>query len=223
MNNPHDRYLSAAYGSPKSSYQSPTLPTIASPPTMARASSFDKRRTLGYFDIPTRSAPSSPQASSLPYTPISRSSSPAREARLSRELNHSHSGSDFEDALVGFSLVPNWLKLAMEQGQHPTSMPRRSTPHRDGNRPMPSPSSTESTSNVTTPLTPRVPQLNITIPSDKILLPSPQMQDKFAAAKSHREGDEDRRYWEEEDEGYWAEMDEEQQEEDWEEAYRSVI
>src|ERR1700736_492309 len=99
MNSANDRYLSPASASPKSSYQIPAIPRVASPPAMARATSFDKRRTLGYFDIPTRTPSSPGLSSSLPYSPISRSSSPAREARMSRELNHSHSGSDFKDAL----------------------------------------------------------------------------------------------------------------------------
>src|ERR1700721_1281865 len=114
MSNPQDRYLTPAYGSPKSPYQSPIAVKSATPQTMARSSSYDPHRVLGYFDIPSRSAPSSPQTTSLPYSPVSRSSSPFRDTRRSREFNHSHSGSDFEDALVGFSLVPNWLKIAME-------------------------------------------------------------------------------------------------------------
>lgn len=219
MNNPHDRYLSPAYGSPKSSYQSTSLPNVVTPPAMARATSFDKRRTLGYFDIPTRATPSSPQASSLPYSPISRGSSPAREARLSRDFNHSHSGSDFEDALVGFSLVPNWLKMAMEQDNHrPTSAPRPSSLGPATYATMPSPASTVSTPNETRPVTPRIPQLHLAIPLGKELISAPP--EKLDAAKLEREGDDDRRYWEEEDEGYWAEMDEEE-EEDLEEAYRS--
>src|SRR5271169_5584265 len=125
MSNTQDRYLTPGFASPKSPYQVPNV--TAKPTNMARSTSYDPHRALGYFDIPSRSAPSSPQTSSLPYSPVSRSSSPARDIRRSRDFNHSHSGSDLEDALVGFSLVPNWLKMAMEQDQNSTSKTKSST------------------------------------------------------------------------------------------------
>src|SRR5579871_4813951 len=170
MNNNHDRYLSPVYASPKSPYQSPIIgkSTPATQP-MARSSSYDPHRVLGYFDLPSRSAPSSPQGSYLPYTPSSRSSSPAREVRRSREYTHSHSGSDFEDALVGFNLVPNWLKMAMEQDQPVIGGAKLSHPRQYPHSPLSplsSPSSVLPTSNQMTPLT-RAPQLNLTIPQAK--------------------------------------------------------
>jgi len=101
----NSQYLSPTYGSPKQSY-SPVARAASPIPITRNRSSSNPHRVLGYFDIPTRSAPSSP------YTPRSRSSSPA--PRSSKEFN---AGSQLDDALVGFSLVPNWLKLAMEQDQ----------------------------------------------------------------------------------------------------------
>jgi hypothetical protein len=141
---------------------------------------------------------------------------------MSREFNPSHnSGSDFEDALVGFSLVPNWLKMAMEQDQHPhTSVAKRTTLRSEESGQLNSPPSSTMTSNVTTPASPRLPQLHLSIPKKKELLPLPG---KLGAAKLEREEDDDRRYWEEDDDGYWAEMDEQEHDEDLEEAYRSVI
>lgn len=208
MSNTQDRYLTPGYASPKSPYQ---VPTFSKPANMVRSSSYDPHRVLGYFDLPSRSAPSSPQTNSLPYSPISRSSSPARDARRSREFNYSHSGSDLEDALVGFSLVPNWLKMAMEQDQNPTAA-QKTNPNRPRKySPLNSPNSL-TTSNDTSPVTPRTPQLNVTIPKATEKLSSSE--------KESNSEDEDRLYWEEEDEGYWGEMEEDEQDEDLEETYR---
>lgn len=69
-------------------------------------------------------------------------------------------------------------------------------------------------SNDATPVTPRTPQLNVTIPRSK---------DEAAMETQIKPEEEDRRYWEEEDEGYFGEMDEDEQDEDLEEAYRSVL
>lgn len=221
MNNPNDRYLTPTYGSPKSPFTSPTIANT-SPLAMTRSASYDPHRVLGYFDIPSRSAPSSPQASYIPYSPISRGPSPARDSRKSREYNYSnHSGSDFEDALVGFSLVPNWLKTAMEQDQptkksstlRPTLPPKTSSASSLNSPNSITTMSTPSTE--ATPVTPRTPQLNLAIPqADNFNSP------KRRNSKPTQAEDEDRRYWEEEeDEGYWGEM--EQDEEDLEEEYRS--
>ena len=218
MSNTSDRYLLPAYASPRSPQQS-NFPPKATPTSMTRSASSDPHRVLGYFDIPSRSAPSSPQTSYLPYSPASRSSSPARDPRRSRDFNFSHSGSDLEDALVGFSLVPNWLKMAMEQDQRPnssssaqksTSLPNQ-RPHKYS--PFNSPDSLMSSSNEVTPITPRTPQLNLTIPRSK---------DEAATETQIKPEEEDRRYWEEEDEGYFGELDEDE-DEDLEEAYRSVL
>ena len=223
MTSPRDRYLTAAYGSPKSPYQTPNGSKGITPQTMARSNSHEPHRVLGYFDIPSRSAPSSPQMSYLPYSPISRSSSPARDARKSKEYTYSHSGSDFDDTLVGFSLAPNWLKLAMEQDQLPSasannsSMPRRNpyTP------PLSSPNSNVSTSAQSSPVTRRTPQLTLEFPAPEELASAAGPQIKRRASKPNGQADEDRRYWEDEDDGYFGEM-EEEGEEDLEEAYRSI-
>jgi hypothetical protein len=220
MTSPRDRYLAPAYGSPKSPYQTPNSAKSPTPQTMARSSSYDPHRVLGYFDIPSRSAPSSPQMSYLPYSPISRSSSPARDTRRSREYTHSHSGSDFDDALVGFSLAPNWLKLAMEQDQLPSAHDSSITGRRSPYSPLSSPNSNTNTSAQNTPVTPRTPQLNLEIPNPKGLASGPQIIRR--GSKPNRQIDEDRQYWEEEeDDGYFGEM-EEEGEEDLEEAYRSI-
>jgi hypothetical protein len=187
---------------------------------MSRSASSDPHRVLGYFDLPSRSAPSSPQTSYLPYnSPASRSSSPARDPRRSRDFNYSHSGSDLEDALVGFSLVPNWLKMAMEQDQNPnasSSAQKSTTANRRPYKysPLNSPDSLLTSSNDVTPVTPRTPQLALTIP---------RSEDQPAKETQIKAEDEDRRYWEEEDEGYFGEMEEDEQDEDLEEAYRSVL
>jgi hypothetical protein len=222
MTSPFDRYLAPAYASPKSPYQVPNIGRSAAPQPMARSSSHDPHRALGYFDIPSRSAPSSPQMSYLPYSPVSRSSSPARDIRKSREYAHSHSasGSDLDDALVGFSLTPNWLKMAVEQDQLPSSTPntyhRQSKPY----SPLSSPNSEISTSAQNTPAIPRTPQLNLEIPKPKEVISNAPL--KSRGSKPNRQADEDRRYWdEEEDDGYFGEM-EEEGEEDLEEAYRSI-
>src|SRR5271155_5434947 len=133
MSNPNERYLLPAYASPRSPQQS-TFPPKATPTNMSRSASSDPHRVLGYFDIPSRSAPSSPQTSYVPYSPISRGSSPARDVRRSREFT-SHSGSDLEDALVGFSLVPNWLKVAMDQDKNPNSPTQKTASHSPLNSP----------------------------------------------------------------------------------------
>jgi len=224
MSNNHDRYLTpAGYASPRSPYQIPNVTKVAAPTNinMTRSSSYDPHRVLGYFDIPSRSVPSSPQTSSLPFSP-SRSSSPARDIRKSRELNPSHSGSDLEDALVGFSLVPNWLKVAMEQDHNTnnSSTGQKSSEHRPHRySPLNSPDSLMTTSNETSPATPRTPQLNLTIPKSKDHVSSPQdNEEKMAADEA-----EDQRYWAEEDEGYWGEMEEYERDEELEECYRSVL
>jgi hypothetical protein len=223
MSNTHERYLSPAYTSPKSPYQIPIVAKNTLPTTMARSSSYDPHRVLGYFDIPSRSAPSSPQGAFFAHSPVSRSSSPARDVRRSRELNQSHSGSDFDDALVGFSLVPNWLKMAMEQDQHSghssAAAANKSASQRPSRySPLNSPDSLMTTSNDTSPLSPRTPQLNVKIPHSNNLVSDAQ----YNANESKPELENDD-YWEEEDEGYWGEMEEEEQDEDLEEAYRSVL
>jgi hypothetical protein len=77
-------------------------------------------------------------------------------------------------------------------------------------------------SNDPSPLTPRTPQLNVTIPKSNELLSQPS-QTKSTSPKIELE-DEDRQYWEEEDEGYWGEMEEEDEEkDDLEETYRNGI
>lgn len=106
----NSQYLSPTYGSPKQSYSPIARAASPIPISRSRSSSNPPHRVLGYFDIPTRSAPSS-----APLTPRSRSSSPA--PRSSKEFNAGSHGSQLDDALVGFSLVPNWLKIAMEQDQ----------------------------------------------------------------------------------------------------------
>jgi len=216
MSNSNDRYLAPGYSSPKSPYQSP-IPKNALPTSMTRSSSYDPHRVLGYFDIPSRSAPSSPQTSYVPYSPISRGSSPARDVRRSREFT-SHSGSDLEDALVGFSLVPNWLKTAMEQDQntsHSSNGSKNTTQRPSRYSPLNSPDSLMTTSNDQSPLTPRTPQLNVSIPKTEESIDTKKTETKPE--------EDDRRYWEEEDEGYWGEMEEDEQEEDLEETYRSVV
>jgi len=209
-----DRYLSPGYTSPKSLYQTPIIAKNAIPTAMKRSSSYDPHRVLGYFDLPNRSAPSSPQTTSVPFSPISRSSSPARDARRSRGFSHSHSGSDLEDALVGFSLVPNWLKMAMEQDQNTTAQQKSSANQSNRYSPLNSPDSLLSTSNDASPLTPRTPQLNVAIPNTK------QLESSNENNESKTE-DEDQRYWDDEDDGYWGEMEEDDQ--DLEETYRSVL
>jgi hypothetical protein len=217
MSNNNDRYLSPAYASPKSPYQSPIIGK-STPPSMARSSSYDPHRALGYFDIPSRSAPSSPQVSYTPFTPQSRSASPAREARRSREFNNSHSGSDLEDALVRFNLVPNWLKLAMEQDQPVMGVKPPQTP-RNPSSPLNSPNSVVTSPNPNThPI--QTPYLNLTIPQGRNVKVA-ELQEAAEISNAKPSDDEDRLYWEqEEDEGYWAEM--EENDEDLEEAYRSV-
>src|SRR5271169_3346472 len=207
MSNTQDRYLTPGFASPKSPYQVPNV--TAKPTNMARSTSYDPHRALGYFDIPSRSAPSSPQTTSIPFSPVSRSSSPARDGRRSREFNYSHSGSDLEDALVGFSLVPNWLKMAMEQDQNPnaSSSAQKSTaagrrPHKYS--PLNSPDSLMGSSNEVTPATARTPQLALTITRSK---------DQTAKETQIKPEDEDQRYWKEEDEGYFGEMEEDEQDE----------
>src|SRR5579859_2989166 len=219
MTSPRDRYLAPSYPSPKSPYQTPNnIVKGATPQAMARSSSYDPHRVLGYFDMPSRSAPSSPQMSYLPYSPVSRSSSPARDTRKSREYTHSHSGSDFDDTLMGFSLTPNWLKMAMEQDQLPSSLANNS--RTKPSSPISSPNSNPSISDQSTPITPRTPHLNVDIPKPKELDQSPQFTRR--GSKHNRQAEEDRRYWEEEeDDGYFGEM-EEEGEEDMEEAYRSI-
>ena len=223
MTSPFDRYLAPTYGSPKSPYSTPNGGKTTAPQAMARSSSHDPHRVLGYFDIPSRSAPSSPQMSSyLPYSPISRSSSPGRDIRKSREYTHSRSasGSEFDEALVGFSLTPNWLKMAMEQDQLPSAAPNAYNTRPKPYSPLSSPNSDLNPSAQNTPATPRTPQLNLEIPKPKELGSGAPL--KRRGSKPNRQADEDRRYWdEEEDDGYFGEM-EEEGEEDLEEAYRSI-
>jgi hypothetical protein len=192
---------------------------------MTRTGSYDPHRVLGYFDIPSRSVPTSPQISSLPYSPVSRGSSPARDVRRSREYNYSHSGSDLEDALHGFSLVPSWLKLAMEKDQNGNNankyQERRSVQRYS---PLNSPDSIITSSGEPTPEN-RVPVIGIPIPSKTIVTINPPEEEKTSAAVEEVEttAEDDARYWDEEDEGYWGELEEEEQEEDLEACYRSVL
>jgi hypothetical protein len=51
----------------------------------------------------------------------------------------------------------------------------------------------------------------------------PRSKDQQTKETQIKPEDEDRRYWEEEDEGYFGEMEEDEQDEDLEEAYRSVL
>jgi hypothetical protein len=206
----HDRYLNPSYSSPKSPYQSPgTGKTSPIAMSMGRSSSYDPHRVLGYFDIPSRSAPSSPQSSSLPYTPVSRSSSPAREdVRRSKDFNSlsRHGGSDFDDALHGFSLVPHWLKIAMEKHVPVESVMKVR------------PSSSLQSPNESAPTNGRPVSLVVDIPQKETHPPSSEASSKTVSAE-----DEDRRYWEEEEEdgSYLATM--EDDDEDLEECYRSVL
>lgn len=133
------------------------------------------------------------------------------------DYNPSYSGSDLEDALVGFSLVPNWLKMAMEQDRNSQQHSATQKPNDQGR--LHSPDSMMTTSNEATPVTPRTPQLTLTMPKTKELASSPQ---KEAESQRQEQEDDDRRYWEEEDEGYFGEM-EEGEDEDLEECYRSVF
>jgi len=120
---------------------------------------------------------------------------------------------------VGFSLTPNWLKMAMEQEQSPSSAANAITSRPKPYSPLSSPNSVLSTSAQDTPTTPRTPHLNLEIPKTKELETSPQL--KRRGSKPNRQVDEDRQYWEEEeDDGYFGEMEEET--EDLEEAYRSI-
>jgi hypothetical protein len=182
---------------------------------MSRSSSHDPHRALGYFDLPSRSAPSSPQTLYIPYSPVSRSSSPARDVRRSREFNFLHtSGSDIEDALTGFSLVPNWLKMAMEQDQHPNqSAGAQNTVTRRPYKysPLNSPGSVVSSSNDVSPITPRTPQLNVVISQNE--------ESTKEKSNEQEQQTEDDAYWAE-DEGYFGELEDE--DEDLEEIYRSV-
>src|SRR5271156_6114586 len=201
MSNTQDKYTPLAFNLPKSQYQSSPAIARSSSPTpimVSRNSSYNPHQALGYFDIPSRSAPSSPQTASFPFSPVSRSSSPARR---SRELTHSYSGSDFEDSLVGFSLVPNWLKMAMEKDGNVQNKSNGIRPKRYS--PLNSPDSIISSSNETTPQTPRTPQLNVTIPKSHDIV-SAQKEDITKEEVQNEE--EDRRYWEEEDDGYFGEM-----------------
>jgi len=215
MTNTNDRYLRPGFSSPKSpSLQHPT-PSKNVPISMSRSSSYDPHRVLSYFDLPSRSAPSSPQGAYIPFSPVSRSSSPARDGRRSREFNFSHSGSDIEDALTGFSLVPTWLKTAMEQEQHLNrSGAQRSADQRSSKySPLNSPNSIVSSSNDASPITPRTPQLNISVPLNEESTKNSKPDEKQQL--------EDEAYWAEEDEGYFGEMDADE-DEDLEEIYRSV-
>ena len=114
--------------------------------------------------------------------------------------------------------------MAMEQDQPiMAGGARASQLQRTPNSPLSSPNSVLIPSpNPTTPLT-RTPQLNLTIPQDRNINDvnsQPIVINQVSGTKQTE--DEDRRYWEEEeDEGYWGEMEEE--EEDLEEAYRSVL
>lgn len=181
---------------------------------MSRSSSYDRHRALGYFDLPSRSTPSSPQTSYLPFSPASRSSSPVRDVRRSREFNSLHSGSEIEDALTGFSLVPNWLKMAMEQDQQPNQSGTQKTAQRRLYKysPLNSPDSIMSSSNDASPVTPRTPQLNVAIP---------QNEESTKERSDEKQQLEDEAYWAEEDEGYFGEL-EQDEDEDLEEIYRSV-
>ena len=76
-----------------------------------------------------------------------------------------------------------------------------------------------SSSNGNTPQTPRTPQLNIPIPKSHNIVTG-QREDTTKRQVDNEE--EDRRYWEEDDDGYFGEM-EDHEDEDLEEAYRSVL
>jgi len=86
--------------------------------------------------------------------------------------------------------------------------------------PLNSPDSIISSSNETTPQTPRTPQLNVTIPKSHDIV-SAQKEDITKEEVQNEE--EDRRYWEEEDDGYFGEMEDHEEDEDLEEEYRSVF
>lgn len=123
--------------------------------------------------------------------------------------------------------MPNWLKLAMEQDQHSgqssAAAAYKSASHRPSHfSPINSPDSLMTTSNDASPLSPRTPQLNVTIPQSRNLISD--VQNNTNTTKPDLDNnDDDQRYWEEEDEGYWGEMEEAEQDEDLEEAYRSVL
>jgi hypothetical protein len=212
MSNANDQYLKPGFSTPKSPTHSAASKNV--PINMSRSSSYDPHKALGYFDLPSRSAPSSPQTSYIPFSPVSRSSSPAgRDVRRSRDLNFSHSGSDIEDTLTGFSLVPNWLKMAMEQDQH-SNQTQKSAPRRPYKySPLNSPDSVVSSSNDASPITPRTPQLNVALPQNE--------ESTKEKSEQKKEQVEDEEYWAEEDEGYFGELDEDE-DEDLEEIYRSV-
>jgi hypothetical protein len=157
--------------------------------------------------------------SAIPHSPVSRGSSPAREVRRSREYNYSHSGSDLEDALHGFSLVPSWLKVAMEKDQNgnSTSTQRyQDSQHRYS--PVNSPESIVTTSSETTPNSIRVPELSVPVPKKGVFNTSEAVEKD----QVEKNAEDDARYWDEQDDGYWGEMEGEEQEEDLEECYRSV-
>ena len=216
MSNTNDRYLKPGFSSPKSPSLPHPVPSKMLPIAMSRSSSYDPHRVLGYFDLPSRSSPSSPQATYIPFSPVSRSSSPSRDARRSREFNFSHSGSDIEDALTGFSLVPTWLKTAIEQDQHPNQSGAQRTARQRAYKysPLNSPDSIVSSSNNASPMTPRTPQLNVSVPQN-------QESTKDNKSDEKQQQLEDEAYWADEDDGYFAEM-EADDEEDLEEIYRSV-
>ena len=109
--------------------------------------------------------------------------------------------------------------MAMEQDQNTnaSSSAQKSTtasrlPYKYS--PLNSPDSLLTSSNEVTPVTPRTPQLALTMP---------RSEDQPAKETQIKPEDEDRRYWEEEDEGYFGEMEEDEQDEDLEEAYRSAL
>jgi hypothetical protein len=134
--------------------------------------------------------------------------------RRSRDLNVSHSGSDIEETLTGFSLVPNWLKMAMEQDQHSNQSAQKSAPRRPYKySPLNSPDSIVSSSNDASPITPRTPQLNVALPQNE--------ESTKEKSGQKEEKVEDEEYWAEDDEGYFGELDEDE-DEDLEEIYRSV-
>jgi len=128
-----------------------------------------------------------------------------------------------EDALAGFTLVPNWLKLAMEQDQPVITGSRPNLPQLKPFTPLiSSPSSfPPSSADPLFTMSP-TPHLNLRIPGNQTDAINPANDFPDPNPKiDHDDDDEDRRYWEqEEDEGYLPEMEDD---EDLEEVYRSVF
>ena len=103
----------------------------------------------------------------------------------------------------------------MEQDQHQNRSGVKRTGHQRINKysPLNSPDSIVSSSNDVSPITPRTPQLNISVP-----LNEESTKDSKPDEKQQLE---DEAYWAEDDEGYFGEM-EGDEDDDLEEIYRSV-